>query len=130
MTELFLLASFVTLIMLIWFKSDAVIAWGSLFGLSKFLKIDEFYDKRLEMAIKGISFTLSYPEFLKEKYHHNFITKLLGCPLCLSVWLSILSCIFISVMSSSWLNLLFIPTVCVLSLTFYGLIISLNKLSS
>lgn len=128
MMELFLLASFVTLIMLVWLKSDAIIEWGLLFGLSKLLKIEEFYDKRLEMAIKG--FPLNYPDFLKEKYHYNFVTKLIACPLCLSVWLSILACIFISIMSSNWLNLFLIPTVCVLSLTFYGLIISLNKLSS
>ena len=128
MMELFITVSFVTLIMLIWLKSDAIIEWGSLFGLSRFLKIEEFYHKRLEMTIKG--FPLNYPEFLKDKYNYNFITKLLGCPLCLSVWLSILSCIFVSIMSANWLNLLLIPTVCVLSLITYGLIITLNKLTS
>jgi hypothetical protein len=126
--ELFLLVNLIALILLVWLKSDAIIEWGSLFGLSKLLKTEEFYSKRLEMAIKG--YPISYPEFLKEKYHYNFITKLLGCPLCLSMWLSILSCIFISIMSANLLNLLLMPTVCVLSLISYGLVVTLNKLSS
>ena len=126
--ELFLLVNLIALILLVWLKSDAIIEWGTLFVLSKLLKIEEFYSKRLEMAIKG--YTVSYPEFLKEKYHYNFITKLLGCPLCLSMWLSILSCIFISIMSANLLNLLLMPTVCVLSLISYGLVVTLNKLSS
>ena len=128
MMELFLVVNFITLIMLIWLKSDAIVEWGSLVGLSKFLKLEEFNTEKLESPIKGNS--LTYPSFLKNKYHYNFITKLLGCPLCLSVWLSILACIFISIMSANWLNLLLIPTVCILSLITYGLVITLNQLSS
>ena len=124
--EIFLLANLITLIMLIWLKSDAIVAWGSFIGLSKLLSIQEFYDRRLETVIKGWS--INYPEFLEEKYDYNFITKMLACPLCLSVWLSILSCIIISIISLSWFIFLFLPTICILSLITYGVITLLIKL--
>src|SRR5271157_324529 len=119
------LSSIIVLILLIWFKSDAVIKWGWLFGLSKFLKREEFYNKRIETVISGSSLILSYPSFLQYKYNYNFITSLLACPLCLSIWLSILSCTIISIILSNFLILLLIPVVCVLSLILYGIITKL-----
>ena len=119
--ELIYIISFITLILLIWLKSDAIIEWGSLFGLSKILKIEDYFDKRLEMVMRGISISYSYPEFLKEKYNYNFITKMLGCPLCLSVWLSILMCLIFSTFLS-------IPLVCISSLIAYGTITKLIRL--
>ena len=122
--ELVYIISLITLILLIWLKSDALIEWGSLFGLSKFLMVEDYYNKRLEMIINGSH--INYPEFLKEKYNYNFITELLACPLCLSVWLSIFMCVFFSIISST--SLLAIPLVCVSSLIIYGIITKLINL--
>lgn len=119
---------FITFLMLIWLKSEAIIEWGSLFGLSKILKIDEFYKTRIEYAIKGIGFGLNYPTFLKEKYHYNFITTMLACPLCLSVWLSIIAGITISIVLLKPLALFLIPVITVSSLLLYGGVTYLLKL--
>ena len=124
MLELFLFINFIPLIMLIWLKSEAIIEWGSLFGLSKILKIDEFY----KMKFDELPLEITYPTFLKIKYN-NFITKLLACPLCLSVWLSIIFCLIISILTSHLLFLIFIPTTCIFSLIVYGIITKLIKLS-
>jgi len=128
LTLLFLTSS-ITLIMLIWLNSDALTNWGSLFGLSKLLKIEEFHKQRLDMIIRGMSMNLTYPNFLKEKYNYNFITQILSCPLCLSVWLSSISCVITSVLFFNFLILLLIPPVTILSLLTYGVVTRLMKFS-
>lgn len=122
MLGLLLLSNFITIILLIWLKSDAIVEWGSLIGLSKFLMADEFY----KMRIDQLPLEINYPTFLKIKYY-NFITKMLSCPLCLSVWLSILLCFPIAVFLNP-IIILFIPTICILSLITYGIVTSLIKL--
>ena len=126
MIALFLIVNLIAFIMLIWLKSDAVVEWGTLFGLSKFLKIKEFRNERLESAMCGSS--LNYPDFLKEKYNYNFITKMLACPLCLCTWLSSIACIIISFILLKPLILLLIPTITILSLIIYGIINTLKIL--
>jgi len=123
MFGLFCLINFITIIMLIWLKSDAIIEWSGVIGLSKLLKKDEFFDERLKEAICGRS--LSYPEFLKQKYNYNFITKMLSCPLCLSVWLSSIVCLITSIVLLNPIALLLIPTICVPALLLYGIIVRL-----
>ena len=39
--------------MLVWFKSDAIIEWGSLLRLSKFVKIKEFQEDKKNHPING-----------------------------------------------------------------------------
>jgi hypothetical protein len=111
--------------MLVWLKSDAIIEWGSLLGLSKLLKVNEFYSMKREEN----SLMIDYPHFLDIKYH-NFITKMLSCPLCLSVWLSIILCSIISITLLDFYILVLIPTVCILSLITYGIINGLIKFST
>lgn len=107
-----ILSSLITTILLMWMNSDVIVEWGGIFGLSKLLKLDEFNHSRLESAIKGCPY--NYPTFLKEKYNYNFITKLLGCPLCLGLWLTVLISIPISI--------IFIPVIYVISMLMYGAI--------
>jgi len=116
------LASIITLILLVWFKSDAVIEWGSLLGMSKFLMIDEFYKMKMEESYIGIN----YPTFLKIKYH-NFIVNMLACPLCLAVWLSLFLCSGLFIVNPLIMALM--PVICILSLILYGVVTSLLKLS-
>ena len=110
--------------MLVWFKSDAIIEYGYLFGLSKFLNKEKFLLMRMEQMPIGIN----YPTFLKIRYD-NFVTRLLSCPLCFSVWMSIISCMSISIVWSQPKVLILIPIVCISSLIGYGTITSLLKLS-
>ena len=115
------LSSFISLILLVWFNSDAIIEWGGLLGLSKFLMVDEFYSMRTSEETIGIN----YPTFLKIKYN-NIIFSMLACPLCLSIWLSILICCS----ASTLISMLFVlsPIVCMFSLIEYGIITTLLKL--
>lgn len=116
----------ISFILLIWFKSDAFVSWGNLFGLSKFLHIDEFDTKVFESLVKGQPY--SYPQFLKDKFNYNFITKLIGCPMCLSVWLSIFICGVISIITFNFIFLFMIPVICISSLLLYGSVVSVLKL--
>ena len=119
---LFYIACVIVTNMLVWFKSDAIIEWGSLLRLSKFVKIKEFQEDKKNW----LPLDLNYPTFLRNRYD-NFITKMLSCPLCLSMWLSIILCLPIALFFNP-IILLFIPTICIISLMTYGIVTSLLKL--
>lgn len=70
-----------TFLLVIWFKTDALIEYWKLIKFPKFLKIQEFLDA------KEKDWTLEYQSYLLVK-HNNFFTRLISCPICLGVWLS------------------------------------------
>jgi len=35
---------FIVMILILWLRSDAIVEWGEVFGLSKILKLKEFQD--------------------------------------------------------------------------------------
>lgn len=72
----------VALALLVWFDTDAFNEYCKLLKLDKFFYLDQFN----AMAKEGG--TLSYPEFLAE-FHNSFFTRLVSCPICSSIWLSI-----------------------------------------
>lgn len=119
---LFILVNLVTLVMLIWFKSDAVVEWFSLIGLKKLIKKREYIDMRMEQ----MPIDINYPTFLKMRYK-NFITKMLACSLCFCVWISTILCLVISFFTSFWFMLM-MPTIVILSMITYGVVTSLVKL--
>ena len=119
------LSFWLALILLIWFKSDAIIEWSWVLGLSKLICLDEFNKKKLESVIQGNPY--SYPQFIKDKNDYNFLSKLIGCPICLSVWLSIIMCCLVSILTLSFF-FLYIPFVCIISLLLYGSVSSLLKI--
>ena len=102
----------ITLILLIWFKTDAFIVYTKLFRMDKF-----FYVKELEEFKNTKDCTVTYHQFLRMKSPNGFWTKLITCPICFSVWLSIWLSIPIGVGS--------IPIVCVSSIFLYFLITKL-----
>lgn len=116
MIEIFYISSIITTIMLVWFKSDAIVEYGSLFRLDKFFRVKEFRDERIRVAPSP----LTYPQFW---YFRNwcFLTRLLSCPICLGIWLSI-------IITSITTNLLLTPMVLVVSLLMYGSITKLLNL--
>ena len=114
--SLFILPFIISVIMLIWFKSDAFIDYAELFGLNRFIKEKEFRDERL------VNPTVSYPLFLKMKCGENkltkFLFKLIGCRLCSSIWLSAILSIIIS---SSLINFISYTCIsCIISLFIFG----------
>lgn len=102
----------ITLILLIWFKTDAFITYTKLFKIDKF-----FYTTEWEEFKNTKDCTVTYLQFLRMKSPNGFWIKLITCPICLSVWLSIAYGIFIGVTA--------IPIICVCSLFLYFLIIKL-----
>lgn len=109
MTLLFILSSFIATLFLVWFNSDFIVEYGKLFGLRKLLRLREYKEKQRETPVP-----LAYPLFLKMTYD-NFFIKLISCPVCLSVWLSIVFGLIFHIWT-------FIPVICVMSLTLYGII--------
>lgn len=84
------LISFITITLLIWFNSDALVEYGKVFGLKKQLKIDEYEIKKMSE-----SYPLSYPRFLRIT-HDGFAIKLVTCTICFAIWLSIILSIILS----------------------------------
>lgn len=119
MISLFI-SSTVILIMIVWFKTDGVIEWIDLFGWNDFFKTTEYRNEK----INTIPNILTYPNFLKNKYN-NFLTRLISCQICLSIW----SVVCMSVGSSVFLleitPIFYIPITWVLTIILYGIIIKL-----
>lgn len=101
----------ITLILLIWFKSDAVLVYSKLFHLQNFFKINEYEEfKNTQDA------TVSYHLFLRSKYQKSFWVKLITCPICLAIWISFPVFFFVW-----WLY----PQICLGSILLYYLIVKL-----
>ncbi|MAH50823.1 hypothetical protein CMI37_33705 [Candidatus Pacearchaeota archaeon] len=73
---------FVSFILLIWLQTEAFYEYCKLLGFKKIFKIKD-YEDFLELS-EGVS----YIEYLNIKYD-SFFTRLISCPICLTVWLQI-----------------------------------------
>lgn len=83
--DLLLSSSFITFLLILWFKKSEIIlciltffhiGWDS-------LKIFEYYQ------YKKNSFDIDYPKYLL-KFHPNILTELLNCKFCLAFWMSMM----------------------------------------
>src|SRR6266496_5956534 len=117
MITILYISCLITIIMLWWFNTDSITEWGSLIGLSRFLKEHEYLIEK----IKYLPASINYPSFLHTK-HRNFITKLLSCRLCFSFWSSVFSCIALSIVLHTTTTLILIPPIFITSLIIYGII--------
>lgn len=86
MIELFYGLS-IAMALVVWFKTDAFIEYARLLGVTKELRVDEYfvYNETLDQQ-------LTYPEYLLECYGRYFLIRLITCEVCLSIWLGFLSC--------------------------------------
>lgn len=106
--DLFYGIFWVLMVSVIWFYTDAFIYYTQLFGIfentrlkfSTFLKNnpDSFFP---DFLIKQAS--------LEPNRFKKFLLKLLGCPLCLNVWLSVVTAILLN-------NLLLVAPIYIMSL--------------
>jgi hypothetical protein len=116
---------FIVMILILWLRSDAIVEWGEVFGLSKILKLKEFREFRMEQSMYATCSTVPspptaapifyYPTYLKLK-HNCFPIRLMSCPVCITVWLSIIGCLIIAAP-------LAIPLVYVSSLIIYAIFV-------
>ena len=105
-------------IMLMWFKTDAVVEWVGLFGLKKMSR--NFKDARIQVAPEF----LTYPQYLRKKYN-CFLTRLLVCPFCTCVWLVAIQCVGLSILFSNIQFIVIFPIVYFISLFIYGITVKL-----
>jgi hypothetical protein len=126
-----LTCSIIALILLLWFKTEVWLEYTRLLGLN-FLSFFRDYDLKKQSDV-----TLTYQIYLR-RYHDCFFVRLITCPICLTVWLSLLYVLgkaFIFFVLSSLLHvglftviltafgiLLELPFLILLSLAIYGAI--------
>ena len=86
MLYLFNIISFIVTILILWFKTDAFIDYCKLFNV-------------FTQTVKNFNYStsISFPQFLYVTYKNSmknrfklFLLKLVTCPLCLSLWLSVI----------------------------------------
>jgi|10_taG_2_1085330.scaffolds.fasta_scaffold00617_9 hypothetical protein len=105
--ESILIISIVTLVLLIWFESDAFVEYTSAFGGDKFGGVGDY---RLMSPNRP---SLTYVDFLREEHGTNFFVKLISCPLCFSFWVTMLVTFLVS--DTLWM----FPACNILSLILY-----------
>lgn len=86
--EIFYSVFWISMVSVIWFYTDSFLQY------SRFFKL--WVDLRLEyLAYIALNPDKFFPDFLIEKYslhpnnNYGFLTKLIGCPFCLTTWLSV-----------------------------------------
>lgn len=89
-TEIFYSVFWISAISIVWFYTDTFLHYSRLFRL--------WIDLRLEyLAYLSLNPTNYFSDFLSEKLSASsstvavFIGKLIGCPLCTTVWLSVIA---------------------------------------
>lgn len=93
MLTYFLAIFTVTMLLVIWFDTEAFEEYVRLFRVPHLFCIDE-YDFICNIIRKDTPEMKlpSYIEFLLQ-YHNNFFTRMISCHTCLSVWLSLFVCV-------------------------------------
>lgn len=79
---------FITLVLFIWFKTDAFVQYVKFFKLSWAFYVWEYNEYRKILP------TVDYREFLSIR-HPSFLANLLNCEICLSVWLGFVASFYI-----------------------------------
>ncbi len=77
-----LTCSIISLILLVWFRTEAWLEYCRLFGLDCISFYKDFEVKQYNDV------TLTYHIYLR-RYHNSFFVRLITCPICLSVWLAL-----------------------------------------
>jgi len=78
------------IILLIWFRTEAWVEYTQFFHLD-FLSSYKDYNEK-----KSKDITLTYLHYLR-MYHDCFFIRLVTCPICLSIWIGIISSLFIGI---------------------------------
>ena len=84
--ELVTIICTVVFVLVVWFHTTAFEEYAKLFGLGKWLKIDEYNSAReSDMSI------LNFYSYLNQK-HNSFLTRLLICAFCIGFWVTLVVC--------------------------------------
>ena len=105
----------IALVLLIWFRTDAWLEYTRVFHLN-FLSLYREYDNR-----KKEDLTLKYIHFLR-LHHDGFFTRLITCPICISVWLGIIICFTGVAITLSIKALLLMPVMVIIGLLLFTIL--------
>jgi len=83
MTDFFLNAFAVLLLMNIWFNTNAVVEYFLYFNIGHWIDANGYIDHITEKR------HISFPTYLIIKYPESFLVKILACPICACTWLNI-----------------------------------------
>jgi len=103
----------INLILLVWFKTEAIVEYSKLFKITRFFRVDKY------LEYKKINPDINYISYLTIK-NPNFFTKLITCPYCLNFWISLISCILYE-------NILLLPLIYIASIAGYNILRRLNN---
>ena len=78
-----LLGSLGSMLMFIWFNTDAFVEYMQLLRLDEYLYISEYNTIRVDDP------SLSYQFYIASNYP-SFFSRLFNCPKCLNIWVSVL----------------------------------------
>lgn len=104
-----LIISTISLLLLIWFRSDAWVEYCRLFRFDSISFYKDFDEKKHQDV------SLTYHIYLR-RYHNCFFIRMITCPICFGVWFGILACLY------QLIAVVHIPLVVLASLFIYGLI--------
>lgn len=71
----------ISLILLVWFRTDAYLEYCKLFRLNYISKYKEFN------LTYSNDVSITYHGYLRQ-YHNSFFIRLITCPTCLTIWLA------------------------------------------
>lgn len=97
--ELFYGVFWSTMLLVIWFNTDAFIYYSQLLGTFENSRL-KFSASKAENKVLYFSDFLAIQSFNEGNKFKKFIFKLLGCCLCLNVWITIATCL---IFSNLWL---------------------------
>lgn len=98
-----------TLILLVWFKTDAFVVYSTLLRLRNHFLIKEWEKFKINEDC-----TVGYLQYLVLKYPDNFWFKLISCPICAGIWLSFIFSLLCGIS--------LFPGICLASLFLYYLL--------
>lgn len=78
-----LACSIISLILLLWFRTDVWVEYCRLFRLDRISFYKDFDAKQYQDV------SLTYHLYLR-RYHNCFFVRLITCPICLAVWLCLI----------------------------------------
>ena len=118
MTEITIASCSIALVLYVWLETDAFVEYVKLLRLHRsapfsFLKVNEYE----EYMSKNLEEDTTYPDFLSYECG-NFLTTLVSCPICISVWLSIFSSFYLSFALFPVINIISIALFLLLKILF------------
>ena len=111
MIEILSISCGMALVLLVWLHSEAFIEYATFVGGNRFFLIDDFREKQKQNP------ALDYISYLQDS-RDTFFVRLITCPLCLSVWITLITCVVTG-------NMLVFPICNILALFIYKITIKI-----